>query len=129
MTGLRSINLESSAAAPVGTEFLYPSNIERLDPSVVWRTADFQDDTETIMERWLYEDSHNATIALSVIQRISGALSLLGGIYIFLRAWKRKHCAFDRIMLGKCINRNGLCLVHNRLHMFGSQFVPTQSFQ
>ncbi len=48
-----------------------------------------------------YEDSDMAIVSLSVAQRIAGALSLLGGLYIFLRAWKRRHGAFDRIMMGK----------------------------
>ncbi len=84
------------------TEGLDPSL--DLDLDLDW-SMEFQDEsetgTETIMKRILYEDSQTAMRALCVIQRISGGLSLLGGLYIFSRAWQRKHCAFHRIMLGK----------------------------
>lgn len=43
-------------------------------------------------------------LALCVIQRIAGAVSVIGGVYIFWRAWYRRHCAFDRIMLGLSIH-------------------------
>lgn len=62
-----------------------------------WDLVDEQEFT-----RWLSsEDSNKLLISLSVTQRIAGALSVLGGLYIFTRAWKRRQGAFDRIMMGK----------------------------
>jgi len=59
-------------------------------------------------------------MVLMVIQRISGAISLLGGLYICQRAWKRRHCAFDRIMLGLSIQT----ILWSIYHLWGNAAAP-----
>jgi len=58
--------------------------------------------------------------ALCIIQRIAGTVSVLGGMYIFWRAWYRRHCAFDRIMLGLSIHT----ILWGIYHMWGTSAVP-----
>jgi len=67
-----------------------------------------------------FEDSDMAIVLLSVAQRIAGALSLLGGLYIFLRAWKRRHGAFDRIMMGLAFHT----ISWGIYHMWGTAAIP-----
>lgn len=114
MTNLRSMH--------DNTEGLDPS-LDLLDLNLDW-SMEFQDEsetvTETIIKRILYEDSQTAMRALCVIQRISGGLSLLGGLYIFSRAWQRKHCAFHRIMLGL----SGHTMLYGIYHLWGTAAIP-----
>ena len=73
-------------------QFDYSDMIGRL-------LEDAADSTTTIDEF-----SKPAQMSLSIIQRISGFLSLLGGLYVTVRAFKRWNYfgyAFDRIMLRK----------------------------
>jgi len=78
--------------------------------------------TGSTTTRWLaYEDSDTAALlSLSVAQRIAGALSLLGGFYIFWRAWKRRHGAFDRIMMGLAFHT----MLWGIYHMWGTAAIP-----
>lgn len=73
-------------------------------------------------QRWLasYENSETALLSLSVLQRIGGALSLVAGLYIFSRAWTRRHCAFDRIMLGLSCHT----MLWGIYHMWGTAAIP-----
>jgi len=57
---------------------------------------------------------------LMIIERISGGISLLGGLYIFQRAWKRRHCAFDRIMLSLSIHT----ILWGIYHLWGNAAIP-----
>ena len=73
---------------------------EALPMSSLWNTED----------RWLeqeeeddynYDYDYDYMLSLSVVQRIAGALSFLGGLYIFWKAWNKRHSAFERIMIGE----------------------------
>lgn len=59
-------------------------------------------------------------MSLSVIERIAGALSILGGLHIFWRAWNRRRCGFDRIMLGLSIHT----ILLGIFHLWGSAAIP-----
>lgn len=59
-------------------------------------------------------------ISLSVIERIAGTLSILGGLHIFWRAWNRRRCGFDRIMLGLSIHT----ILLGIYHLWGSAAIP-----
>jgi len=105
MGGLRSLSDETTLAMDY--------------PSMPWHD-EFHSEFDS--ERWLssYEDSEAALLSLSVLQRIGGALSLVGGLYIFARAWTRKHCAFDRIMLGLSIHT----MLWGVYHLWGTAAIP-----
>jgi len=60
-------------------------------------------------------------MALSIIQRIAGALSVLGGLHIFWRAWKRKRLPFDRIMLGLSTHT----ILWGIYNLWGTAAIPT----
>jgi len=59
-------------------------------------------------------------MALSIIQRIAGALSVLGGLHIFWRAWKRRRRPFDRIMLGLSTHT----ILWGVYHLWGTAAIP-----
>ena len=44
--------------------------------------------------------SESQRMALSFTQRIAGLISLLSGLYIFWKAWKRRGHVYHRLMLG-----------------------------
>jgi len=64
--------------------------------------------------------TQNQQISLGITQRIAGALSLLGGVHIFWRAYNRRSCAFDRIMLGLSIQT----ILSGIYHLWGNAAVP-----
>lgn len=72
--------------------------------------------------RWLSAENghHSAQLSLSIIQRFAGALSVLGGLHIFWRAWKRRHCVFDRIMLGLSFHT----MLWGIYHLWGTAAIP-----
>lgn len=111
MTEIRSILLRRDTIDDAIDAFLplqwhYNYDEERMEPT---------------MERFLsYGESDAALMSLSVVQRIGGVLSLLGGLYIFLRAWKRRHGPFDRIMMGLAFHT----MLWGIYHMWGTAAIP-----
>jgi len=59
-------------------------------------------------------------MALSIVQHIAGALSFLGGMHIFCRAWSRRICPFDRIMLGLSVHT----MLWGIVHLWGTAAIP-----
>lgn len=71
-----------------------------------------------------YEDfTTRQQIWLNVIQRIAGFVSLVGAMYMFARAWPRRHCAFDGIMLGLSIHT----ILWSICHLWGVAALPVDS--
>merc|ERR1719464_309650 len=59
-------------------------------------------------------------IALSWVTRISAVISFASGLYIFYAAWKRRHHAYHRLMLGLSIH----ILLWSPWNMYGTAAVP-----
>jgi flagellar basal body-associated protein FliL len=81
-----------------------------------------------IEDRWLeqqddendYDYDYDYMLSLSVVQRFAGALSLLGGLYIFWKAWNKRHSAFERIMIGLSFHT----MLWGIYHLWGTAAIP-----
>lgn len=100
MTNLRSLLHDTTTRVSM-------ASTEGSSMETTFTALPFEEDTG----RWLLSKDgyQSAQLSLSIIQRFAGALSVLGGLHIFWRAWNRRHCAFDRIMLGKSVIA---CVLH-----------------
>lgn len=118
MVGLRSVTFQDSTSSTSNHGF-HSMDIASQALPLPWL---LEEPTTMEQQRWLsLEDSDSAKmLSLSVLQRLAGTLSLLGGLYIFLRAWKRRHCAFDRIMMGLSCHT----MLWGIYHMWGTAAIP-----